>query len=112
MIQSLELPDTTLRVSTLNTFKLAVTEAPETISSQVSMILPSLLGILQDRSSSIQARVAVLNCLSEFPTSLPKDVLKPHAQSVLWKLKVALDDRKRIVRKEAVDCRSKWFVIL
>ncbi|CEG83218.1 hypothetical protein RMATCC62417_17178 [Rhizopus microsporus] len=104
--------DTTLRVSTLNTFKLAVAEAPETISSQVSMILPSLLGILQDRSSSIQVRVAVLNCLSEFPTSLPKDVLKPHVQSVLWKLKVVLDDRKRIVRKEAVDCRSKWFVIL
>jgi DNA repair/transcription protein MET18/MMS19 len=112
LIQSLGLSDTSLKVSTLSTFRLAVTEAPQVISNQVNAILPSLLNILQDPSNPIQVRVAVLGCLSEFPVFLSKEIVKPHSLLVLSKLKIPLDDRKRIVRKEAVDCRSKWFAIL
>ncbi|KAG1471140.1 hypothetical protein G6F56_002297 [Rhizopus delemar] len=111
LIQSLDLPDLSLKVSTLSTFQLAVKEAPQVISNQVNQILPSLLDVLQNATQSIQVRIAVLRCLSEFPLSLSKEIIKPHSLSVLAKLKIPLDDKKRIVRKEAVDCRSKWFAI-
>jgi hypothetical protein len=38
------------------------------------------------------------------------DVLHPIKPFVLRELGKALDDKKRAVRKEAVDCRSKWYV--
>lgn len=36
------------------------------------------------------------------------DILSPFRPSVVKELASALDDKKRIVRKQAVDCREKW----
>ena len=40
------------------------------------------------------------------------DVLHPIKAQVLKELGKALDDKKRNVRKEAVDCRARWCVLL
>lgn len=112
LIESLSLSDATLKVSTLETFELAVSEAADVIAPQVRTILPSLLELLEDTThNSIRVRVAALTCLGQFPAYISKDSLAPHASFVLKQLKKPLDDKKRIVRKEAVDCRSKWYTI-
>lgn len=113
LIQSLELEDSELKVSTLETFKLAVAEAPNVIGPQIRTILPPLLALVtqQHANHSIRVRVAALQCLAEFPSFIAKDHLLPHLNFVVRQLKTPLDDKKRLVRKEAVDCRSKWFTI-
>jgi DNA repair/transcription protein MET18/MMS19 len=112
LIESLSLSDASLKVSTLETFKLAVSEAADVVAPQIRNILPSLIALLDDiPNNSIRVRVAALTCLGQFPSFIAKDALSPHVQYVLKQLKTPLDDRKRIVRKEAVDCRSKWYTI-
>lgn len=112
LIESLSLEDATLKVSTLETFSLAVSEAADVVAPQIRTILPPLLALLEDTSNnSIRVRVAALLCLSQFPSYISKDTLLPHVNYVVKQLKTPLDDRKRIVRKEAVDCRSQWYTI-
>ncbi|KAL9559611.1 hypothetical protein PS6_000706 [Mucor atramentarius] len=111
LIQSLALSDATLKVSTLETFKLAVSEAADVVAPQIRSILPPLLALLEDNHSSIRVRVAALTCLAQFPAFIAKDALAPHVNYVIRQLKTPLDDKKRIVRKEAVDCRSKWYTV-
>lgn len=112
LIESLSLSDDTLKVSTLETFKLAVSEAADVVAPQVRTILPSLLALLDDTTNNpMRVRVAALTCLGQFPAYIAKDALLPHVSYVLKQLKKPLDDKKRIVRKEAVDCRSKWYTI-
>ncbi|KAI8092187.1 Dos2-interacting transcription regulator of RNA-Pol-II-domain-containing protein [Gilbertella persicaria] len=112
LIESLALEDGELKVSTLDTFSLAVEEASDVIAPQIRTILPSLLALLgPDLQNSIRVRVAALACLAKFPMFVAKDALLPHVQFVIRQLKTPLDDKKRVVRKEAVDCRSKWFTI-
>ncbi|GAN08747.1 MMS19 nucleotide excision repair protein homolog [Mucor ambiguus] len=111
LIQSLALSDATLKVSTLETFKLAVSEAADVVAPQIRTILPPLLALLEDNHNSIRVRVAALTCLAQFPAFIAKDALAPHVSYVIRQLKTPLDDKKRIVRKEAVDCRSKWYTV-
>ncbi|KAG2210963.1 hypothetical protein INT47_000123 [Mucor saturninus] len=112
LIESLSLSDDSLKVSTLETFKLAVSEAADVVAPQVRTILPSLLALLDDTTHNpMRVRVAALTCLGQFPAFIAKDALLPHVSYVVKQLKKPLDDKKRIVRKEAVDCRSKWFTI-
>ncbi|KAI9256906.1 Dos2-interacting transcription regulator of RNA-Pol-II-domain-containing protein [Sporodiniella umbellata] len=112
LIQSLALTDPSLRTSTLSTFTLAVREAPDVMAAKIEQVLPSLLNLLAENDRlSIQVRIGLLRCLTQFSLSLRQDILQPYRVSVLLQLKPALDDRKRNVRKEAVDCRSTWFAI-
>ncbi|KAI8372565.1 Dos2-interacting transcription regulator of RNA-Pol-II-domain-containing protein [Choanephora cucurbitarum] len=111
LIESLSLEDNELKVSTLETFSLAVEEASDIIAPQIRTILPSLLSLFSESNNSIRVRVAALSCLTKFPSFIAKDALVPHVHFVLRQLKRPLDDKKRIVRKEAVDCRSKWFTV-
>ncbi|KAI9471923.1 MAG: Dos2-interacting transcription regulator of RNA-Pol-II-domain-containing protein [Benjaminiella poitrasii] len=92
---------------------LAIMEASDVVAPQIRTILPPLLALLEDTvDNPIRVRVAALTCLAELPTSIAKDILVPHAKYVIKQLRIPLDDKKRIVRKEAVDCRSKWYTVI
>ena len=109
----MSLSDATLRVSTLDTFRLAVAEIPEAVAPHVRYILSGILDLLDsnNRQNPIDVRVAALKCLGQFPGSLSYDVLRPHLSYVTKQLVKPLDDRKRLVRREAVECRAKWYAI-
>lgn len=53
-------------------------------------------------------RRAALRCLGIFPRALRGEVILPFKRLVVRGLSEALDDPKRWVRKEAVDCRMRW----
>ncbi|SAM02494.1 hypothetical protein [Absidia glauca] len=113
LILSLSLPDTTLKVSTLETFGMATMEAPEVIANNAQSLTPALLKLLDPKEKNpMDVRIATLKCLAQFPSSLSRDVLLPYASHVTKQLGKTLDDKKRLVRKEAVDCRGKWFTIM
>lgn len=57
-----------------------------------------------------RVRSAALRTLSIFPDAIRYEVLHPLKSKVVRGLAGVLDDKKRLVRKEAVDTRSKWLV--
>lgn len=97
-----------MKVSTLDMFQLAIVEAAEAITPHVRSIIPAILDLLDAQKNPMQVRIAALKCLAQFPSGLSSNVLAPHANYVIRQLGRSLDDRKRLVRKEAVDCRAKW----
>jgi len=41
----------------------------------------------------------------------PIILINPYKQTVLDKLGVIIDDRKRLVRKAAVNARTRWYLV-
>ncbi|KAI9315826.1 RNAPII transcription regulator C-terminal-domain-containing protein [Dichotomocladium elegans] len=113
LIQSLSLPDTALKVSTLATFRLATAEAPAAIIPHVRQIIAAVIKLLDssNRQNPMEVRIAALKCLGQLPVGLSYDVLKPYLNNVIKELVKSLDDKKRLVRREAVECRAKWYAI-
>lgn len=52
-----------------------------------------------------------LQCLKYYSTGFPVYKLLPLKVDVIYGLAEALDDPKRLVRREAVEARSCWFMI-
>ncbi|OAD79724.1 hypothetical protein PHYBLDRAFT_179221 [Phycomyces blakesleeanus NRRL 1555(-)] len=113
LIQSLSLTDTSLKVSTLATFQLAIVEAPDVVGPHTRAIIAALLDLLNSQEPNpLPVRVAALKCLAQFPAGLTNDLLAPHVSYVTKQLGQSVGDKKRMVRKEAVDCRAKWYAIM
>ena len=55
-----------------------------------------------------KVRIAALECLEQL-TGLSSHVLVPHQTKVVRELKQALDDKKRLVRRQAAETRSAWY---
>lgn len=63
--------------------------------------------------SDVQAvRTSALRCLGVFPDAIRYEVLRGEKSRVVRDLGRALDDPLRSARKEAVECRAKWWVCL
>ncbi|CAG8591106.1 1548_t:CDS:10, partial [Cetraspora pellucida] len=109
LIYSLSLADSNLRASTIDIFYMIPFDAPHIISEHISSLVPLLLSLTQMTDiNTMKVRISALQCLGTFPDTIPYDVLYPFKAKVIKELGKSLDDKKRLVRKEAVDCRSKW----
>ncbi|KAG9346126.1 hypothetical protein JZ751_007944 [Albula glossodonta] len=75
--------------------------------------LPALLPLLLEALSCTEqgnVRIASLRCLHAL-SRLPEHMLLPFRARVIRALAVPLDDKKRLVRKEAVLARAEWFLL-
>nr|CAI5857933.1 unnamed protein product [Callosobruchus analis] len=61
--------------------------------------------------TSMDVRIEALQCLSVMTIAFPVYKLLPHKNVVIHYLAGCIDDRKRLVRKEAMDARSLWFLL-
>ncbi|NXV02968.1 MMS19 protein, partial [Cettia cetti] len=99
-----------LHVDTLVTKFLDLTSSPTMVraSPPSSLLCPSLLPLVLPHPCLFQAvRIAALRCAHAL-TSLPTTVLLPYKGRVIRALAKPLDDKKRLVRKEAVAARGEW----
>ena len=55
-----------------------------------------------------EVRFKALRCLRAFPGKVKQSTLQPYKIPAVRGMVMALDDPKRDVRKEAVDCRAAW----
>jgi DNA repair/transcription protein MET18/MMS19 len=135
LLQSLDLeiedPSNSVKNATLETLTLVVREAPTAIDesghttslvnrlSKTASLTPLKPKPGTDTAtpnpspsisvqSAQQTRLLALQLLSLFPTHLKQPNLLPLKGRVLRQLSLCADDPKRAVRKEAVDCRTKW----
>jgi len=109
LVQSLSCEEQSLKLSTLQTMYSLVLDAPEIITRHVTSLVPMLLG-LSKCQMSMKIRMEALKCLGSM-TTLPHHAVYPYKTKVCRALADTVDDKKRLVRKEAVKCRNEWYLL-
>ncbi|XP_026830696.1 MMS19 nucleotide excision repair protein homolog isoform X2 [Ooceraea biroi] len=107
LIESLTLSDEHLVLWSLTSLKLLLDTKHDIFSDNIQCVIPRLLQLSTHRM--MDARVAALECLARY-TNYSIILINPYKQVVLDKLGIIIDDRKRLVRKAAVDARTRWFI--
>lgn len=62
-----------------------------------------------DNADAQVVRAKALRALALVPDAIRVDTLRSHKSGVLRDLGKALDDPIRTVRREAVECRARWY---
>ncbi|XP_061184296.1 MMS19 nucleotide excision repair protein homolog [Saccostrea echinata] len=109
LVQSLLCENVQLQQSTMETLCTMITDAPNIIVKHVDTVIPQLLK-LTSYKPSMKVRCAALRCLHEL-VSLPSPVILPYRPHVIKTLEGVLDDKKRLVRLEAVKSRNEWCLL-
>ncbi|XP_069139369.1 MMS19 nucleotide excision repair protein homolog [Argopecten irradians] len=109
LVHSLQSDDLDLQLSTTTILCDLTHDAPDLISKHVDTLLPHLLQLCT-QPSSMKIRIEALRLVSAL-SALPDHLLLRHKAKVVRRLEKVLDDKKRLVRKEAVTARSQWFLI-
>ena len=130
LLKALSYRDEAIVFPTLEAMSLLAMEAPVFLSEHIDSLVQILLDLSSPqgqrhasapsvyysaRSRSVllingflqKVRLAALHCLAAL-VGLPYNRLHPLRPLVLRRLLAALDDPKRVVRKQAVICRARW----
>ncbi|KAJ1910253.1 hypothetical protein IWQ60_010748 [Tieghemiomyces parasiticus] len=111
LLSSLTVPEPELRIGTTNTLYVVALDAPQLVAQHLGTVVRSLLALThaRDPHNPMGVRTAALKCLAVLPQTLDYEVIHPYKDETLRALRGPLDDKKRLVRKEAVVCRNRWF---
>lgn len=111
LLQSLNLPSSILRANAINTLYVMIMESPpEIISTHLEHMIPNLLNQTElSPSNPAKVRISSLRCLGILPVQLKFGDIAEYQKLVIRRVGGILDDPKRAVRKEAVDCRHAWY---
>ncbi|NXD28793.1 MMS19 protein, partial [Spelaeornis formosus] len=107
LLEALSCSDRVVQLSTLTCLHPLLLEAPQIMSLHVDTLVTKFLSLTS--SPTMAVRIAALRCAHAL-TSLPTTVLLPYKGRVIRALAKPLDDKKRLVRKEAVAARGEWSV--
>ncbi|NXY49739.1 MMS19 protein, partial [Ceuthmochares aereus] len=105
LLEALSCSDRVVQLSTLSCLQPLLLEAPQIMSLHIETLVTKFLSLTS--SPSMAVRIAALRCAHAL-TSLPTTVLLPYKARVIRALAKPLDDKKRLVRKEAVTARGEW----
>ncbi|KAJ2125787.1 hypothetical protein GGH12_002794 [Coemansia sp. RSA 1822] len=111
LLSAIRLTSGSLKAASIRTITMVVLETPDTLKSKVtSSIIPLLIGSLtySDAANTVQVRQATLDALSLVPEKYAYSVIQGARRDVLRALVKARDDRKRLVRADAVKAYNKW----
>jgi DNA repair/transcription protein MET18/MMS19 len=136
MLQSLQLPDAKMRANLIDSLtgimESADSSSDAAIHDQAKTLVLALLTIATGaddascdevglrqvgyrvcfasltRFDAQRCRIAALRCLSVFPDVVRFEALQNVKSTVIRGLARALDDPKRMVRRQAVDSRARW----
>ncbi|KAF5126577.1 hypothetical protein DV495_003407 [Geotrichum candidum] len=110
LLQSLVIKDSKVREASISTITATLHESSEVVAQHLSSLIPQLLAAASEKTSpSSKVRITALNCLGEFPSSIPRKDIESFRLSIIKGLSVPLDDKKRDVRRAAVNARQKYF---
>ncbi|KAI9652551.1 MAG: hypothetical protein M1829_001511 [Trizodia sp. TS-e1964] len=124
LLQSLDLSNTEVKATAIETLNMTITECPKDLEEHLGSLLGRLLaatlsGITTEKHAPLQVlkpqsknctnvRLAALCCLKKYPGAIRNELLLPYKKQVIRNLQLALDDPKRDVRRAAVECRAVW----
>ncbi|XP_043911515.1 MMS19 nucleotide excision repair protein homolog [Protopterus annectens] len=108
LMEALHCPDQVVQLSTLRCLHPLLMDAPQVMSVHAETLVTKLLALTA--SPAMKIRIAALQCIHAL-TQLPNHVVIPYRARVIRALAKPLDDKKRLVRKEAVTARGEWFLL-
>lgn len=124
LLQSLDLNDQEVKAATIESVIVISQECPSAVEGHISSLINRLLKTAESRNTTsmdkqkqnqrqqgeniAKVRLNALRCLWIFPGRVKDSALLPFRNKVVRSLWEVLDDRKRDVRKAAVECRAVW----
>ncbi|KAJ2828746.1 hypothetical protein IWW50_001224, partial [Coemansia erecta] len=111
LLSAIRLTSGSLKAASIRTITMVVLETPDTLASEITLsIIPLLIGSLAhaDTGNTVEVRRAALDALSLIPEKYAYPLLHTARKDVLRALTKARDDRKRLVRVDAVKAYNKW----
>ncbi|KAL7335341.1 hypothetical protein PS15p_200831 [Mucor circinelloides] len=111
LIESMSFPDIVLKLSTLDLFQFSLQEATDIMAKHIITLLPAFTSLIGPAEKSMKVRISALKCIQLISTNISRDVVLPYVKDTLKAIAIPLDDKKRLVRKQAVECRESWYLI-
>ncbi|KAJ1913841.1 hypothetical protein LPJ71_002432, partial [Coemansia sp. S17] len=111
LLSAIRLTGGNLKAASIRTITLVILETPETLRDEIttSIIPLAIASTTQSNiANSVDVRQAALGALSLIPEKYPYPVVHTARKDVLRALTGARDDRKRMVRQDAVKAYNKW----
>ncbi|KAM9462795.1 MMS19 nucleotide excision repair protein homolog [Clarias gariepinus] len=108
LLEALSCPDEAVQLSTLSCLQPLLMEPPPALTTQLEALFTRLLALTA--SPDMKVRITALRCVHAL-SRLPSHMVLPFRARVLRALAKPLDDKKRLVRKEAVAGRNEWFLL-
>ena len=109
LLQTLDLDDDIVKAATIQSLTIISRESPIAVEGHMSSLISKLLkSSVSPKVNKVGVRYNALRCLRAFPGNVKETILLPYKNSVIRGLLKVLDDPKRHVRKEAVECRAVW----
>ncbi|KAJ2804396.1 hypothetical protein H4S07_004236, partial [Coemansia furcata] len=111
LLSAIRLTGGNLKAASIRTITLVILETPETLRDEVTTsIIPLAIASMaqSNTANTVDVRQAALGALSLIPEKYPYPVVHTARKDVLRALAGARDDRKRLVRQDAVKAYNKW----
>ncbi|KAK1881479.1 MMS19 nucleotide excision repair protein like [Dissostichus eleginoides] len=102
---ALSCPDLGVQLSTLSCLQPVLVDPPPSLIQQLEALIGRLLALTG--SPDMEVRISSLRCIHAV-SQFPEHEILPVRARVLRALARPLDDRKRLVRREAVHARNDW----
>lgn len=114
LLQSLDLKEQAhqdVKAATLSTLEIVITESPDSLAEHAPSFISRLLACTTAPRNNTAVRRGALRCLMLLPTQFKLQTVVPYRRQVVKQLMACLDDKRRVVRAEAVRCRTAWLAI-
>ncbi|XP_026207027.1 MMS19 nucleotide excision repair protein homolog [Anabas testudineus] len=108
LLEALSCPDQGVQLSTLSCLEPVLIDPPPALIQQLEALVSRLLALVG--SPAMNVRIASLRCIHAL-SRFPVHEILPFRARVLRALAQPLDDKKRLVRREAVQARGEWFLL-
>ncbi|XP_061823362.1 MMS19 nucleotide excision repair protein homolog isoform X2 [Nerophis lumbriciformis] len=108
LLQALTFPDQGVQLSTLSCLEPVLADPPPALIQQLEALFNRLLALTS--SPAMNVRITTLRCIHAL-SYFPEQEVLPFRARVLRALAKPLDDKKRLVRMEAVRARGEWFLL-
>ncbi len=110
LLQTLDLEDNDVKAATIQSLTVVGQESPMAVEGHMGSLLSRLLqSVASPKVNTASVRHNALRCLRIFPGKVKDSIVLPYKNKVIRGLLGVLDDPRRHVRKEAVECRAAWF---
>lgn len=81
------------------------------MEQHITTLLQAFTSLIGPNERSMKVRILALKCIELVCKNISRDIVLPHVRETLKAIAVPLDDKKRLVRKQAVECREAWYLI-
>ncbi|XP_042363392.1 MMS19 nucleotide excision repair protein homolog [Plectropomus leopardus] len=108
LLEALSCPDLGVQLSTLSCLEPVLIDPPPALIQQLEALVSRLLALTS--SPAMDVRIVSLRCIHAV-SRFPEHEVMPIRARVLRALAKPLDDKKRLVRSEAVRARGEWFLL-